>query len=171
MRKIRFNCQKRASPAFTLIELLVYLGLYSILITVIMSLFTSILESRTETTQISQVEIEGGRLLSRLQYDIYRATSITTPATLGQTSSTLVLTTPESTTITYTVDAQGTMNLTRAGTTDAMTEDVLVEDFSIQRRGNASGTEVVEVTLDLASKLRLANQAEQKTFHVTLTNR
>src|SRR5687768_16701793 len=74
---------------FTLVELLIVMGLFGILLTVVTDMFVSTLSLQTESAAHSSVSQDGRFILSRLSYDIERASSITTPASLGASGSTL----------------------------------------------------------------------------------
>src|SRR5260221_10945575 len=75
---------------FTLMELLLYMGIFSVLLVVLMQLFTSILSLHAESQATSSVDQDGNFALMRLAYDIHRSSSIVTPA-LGASSRTLTL--------------------------------------------------------------------------------
>ncbi len=87
MKMKNTNLQK----GFTIIELLLYMGIFSILLVVLMSLFTSILSVHTESQATSSIDQDGTFALARLAYDIHRSSAITLPA-LGASGSTLTLT-------------------------------------------------------------------------------
>src|SRR4051812_22940217 len=76
---------------FTLVEFLVYMGLLSILLTVMTSIFFSILDVSAEAESISSVEQDGNFILQRFIYDISNAESIALPSSYGVNSSSLQL--------------------------------------------------------------------------------
>ncbi len=78
-------------PGFTVVELLLYMGIFSILLVVLMQIFTSILSVHAESQATSQVEQDGSYILARLTNDIHKASTIATP-TLGTTGQTIHIT-------------------------------------------------------------------------------
>ena len=75
---------------FTLVELLLYMGLLTVFLTGLTTLFVASLETQLEGQAVSIVAQEGQYLLQRLEYDVYRADAITSPAP-GNSGSSLVL--------------------------------------------------------------------------------
>src|SRR4030042_5852170 len=68
---------------FTLVEILLYMGLLAILLVVLTEILVSILAVKIEFEATSSVEQDSRFLLSRLFYDINRASAITTPGSIG----------------------------------------------------------------------------------------
>src|SRR4051812_24567410 len=81
-----------SKAAFTLVELLIYSALMTIFMLVLTDIFTTTLRLQTETEASSSAEEDGRFILLRFIHDINAASAITTPATLGATSSTLAIT-------------------------------------------------------------------------------
>jgi prepilin-type N-terminal cleavage/methylation domain-containing protein len=76
----------------TFIELLIVMGLLSILLVIMLTIFTSSIDDQAQSEGYAATISDGRFLLARLNYDIARATAVTNPATLGSTSSSLGLT-------------------------------------------------------------------------------
>ena len=74
---------------FTLIELIIFMGLFSIIITILTSLFAATVQQQMSTQALSSSESDAAYLLARLEYDIDRATSVNEPFAIGETSSNL----------------------------------------------------------------------------------
>lgn len=72
---------------FTLVEMLIVIGIMSILVIILSQVFGSILTTKLRSEATTAVAQDGRYLLTRLAYDIGRASDITSP-----TGSTLVLT-------------------------------------------------------------------------------
>lgn len=81
---------KKLTRGFTLVELLISMGIMTILLVILTEVFGSILNMRVGSEAVSAIAQDSRFVLSRLSYDVGRATSITTPA-IGQDSSTLTL--------------------------------------------------------------------------------
>src|SRR3989344_3435349 len=80
------------SSGFTLVELLISMGLLAIILSVLTSLFVSVIEAQLESQATSSVDQDGRFVLARLSYDIHRAdgvNGIITPSTLGGQGPTL----------------------------------------------------------------------------------
>ena len=78
--------------AFTLIELLIFMGILAALLGILSQILASALAVQVESQTASSVHSDGRYLLSRLTYDVRRASNITSPASAGLTSPTLTLT-------------------------------------------------------------------------------
>src|SRR5258706_11621238 len=76
---------------FTLIEMMITMGLLSIFLIVLATLFTASIDVQTRSRTYSAVTNDSRFLLARLDYDITRASAVTTPAALGASASSLVL--------------------------------------------------------------------------------
>lgn len=75
----------------TLIEMLVYMGLLSIIILVLSDIFSSVVSVQLESESASSIDQDGQYITSRFMYDMNRASSILSPANLGETTSSLSL--------------------------------------------------------------------------------
>lgn len=155
---------------FTLVELLVYMGLFSILIVVLTEIFLSILELQSQSVAVSSVASDGRFIVSRLTYDIRRATTISQPASLGQTGATaqlligganyalagsggnLVLTSP-----------LGSDNLNSIGSQ--------VTDLSFTRVGNVGGKNSLQIKFRVTSRQNLPQGAEVRDYETTVSLR
>src|SRR5260221_6706185 len=98
---------------FTMVELLLYMGIFSILLVVLIQLFTSILSLHLEPQATSSVDQDGAAILSRLSYDIHKSASISSPTIGSQcnwpTTSTCKLVVSNAT---YQLDGNGNLLLT-----------------------------------------------------------
>lgn len=146
---------------FSLVELIIYVGIFSILIVVLTQMYTSLYEVQQSSQSTSYVEQDGRFILSRLTYDVQRASSVTSPASLGASSSTLQMLI-NGVTYTYTVTGQKlTINGTQLNSFNTNTTA-----FSAQRLGNVGGKDTVKVSFTLQS-LVATTSAQIKTFQTT----
>jgi prepilin-type N-terminal cleavage/methylation domain-containing protein len=156
---------------FTLIELLMYMGLVSVFLTVLTSAFLSILDVQLESEAISTVEQDGRYILSRLVYDVHRASSITTPATVGQVTSTITLVIGGQN-YSYSTSNNNLIYTSPSGTDNLNSYDSQISNLSITRVGNAIGKNSLQVGFTLTSiTTKNNNKPEQKDFLITTTLR
>lgn len=155
----------------TLVEMLITMGLFAVFLVVIATVFTSALDVQNQTDSYSSVSAESRFVMARINQDIARSTAIATPATLGASSASLVMTVNAST---YTYALNGTrLQLTDGTGTDFITGDgVSVSAVSFQRLGNAGGKESIRYSFTLTSTAKNhAGVAEVQTFTSTVERR
>lgn len=155
----------------TLVEMLITMGLFAVFLVVIATVFTSALDVQNQTDSYSSVAAESRFVMARINQDIARSAAISTPATLGASSGTLVMTVSAAT---YTYALNGTrLQLTDGTGTDFITGDgVSVSGLSFQRIGNAGGKESVRYSFTLTSVAKNhAGISEVQTFTSTVERR
>src|SRR5260221_14701462 len=103
-----FTIISKACDGFTIIEMLLYISLLTLFMVVLVQIFTSTLSAQLETESTSALTQDSKFILSRLSYDLSDASSVTTPGTLGQTSSTLQFVN-NSVAYSYSLDANGNL--------------------------------------------------------------
>lgn len=154
----------------TLVEMLLVMGLLGIFLVVLTSIFTATLDVQNQSQSYSATISDGRFIMARLNYDIARATAITTPAALGGSGATLVLTVGGSP-YTYTLsgsalqltDATGTANLNGGGAT--------VSNLNFQRLGNVGGKDTIRYSFKLTSTAIDKSGADTMTFTSTAERR
>lgn len=155
---------------FTLVELLLYMGLLAIFLVVLTEIFVTIMEVRLESEATSSVEQDGRFMVSRFAYDISRASAITTPANLGDTTSLLVMTVGGDT-FRYAVSG-GNLELTNANGTDNLnSSQSTISNQSFQKIGNSGGAETIKILFTVSSITQRAGGAETKMFETTVGRR
>ncbi len=128
---------KHDQRGVTFVEVLVTMALLSGFLLILSSLLTSSIDMQLQTGSYAAVTSDGRFVLSRLGYDIRRASSVT-PAALGDSSSSLVLTIGGST-YTYSIDS-GRLKLDIDGNGDFLTGDkTVISSLSFQKLGNVGG--------------------------------
>jgi prepilin-type N-terminal cleavage/methylation domain-containing protein len=164
-RKIMSNIQK----GFTLVELLIYIGMISILFTVLAQIFGAILDDQLESEATSSVQQDGRFILSRFSYDIQRADDIVIPADLGDQSSSLQLTI---TGVNYIYDLNnGNLELTNdIGTNTINSSDSTISGLSFTRIGNsvANAKNTVQIQYTVTSKIIRPKGLETKDYQTTI---
>ncbi len=134
---------------FTLIEILIYMGLMTIFIVVLGQVLSSVLDAQIDAQDISAVEIDSRYVLTRLTYDIRRATAVTAPA-LGQSDSSFTLTI-NGVSHTYSVN-QGRLQLTANATTSVLTGwETQISGFSVTRLGNPVGKPTLKISFTVTT--------------------
>ena len=161
---------KIRNKGFTLIELSLFMGLFMVIIGILMTLFSSIVQKQLEVQSISAVEADSKYILSRLTYDIQRSDAIVVPSELGNTTSSLVLIINGDT---YTYDLLGsTFRITdNIGTYQLNGTRSTVSNVSFTRLGNTAGSHAVEVTYTITSTVSQTQGPETKTVHTVIGTR
>lgn len=157
----------RNKRGFTLIELLMYMGLLTILLAVLTQILITVLDAKLVSEATSAVEQDSQFILSRLMYDISRGQTITTPASLGQTSSTLQINI-SGINFTYALD-EGDLKLTNdAGTNTINSFGTTVSDLTFQRLGKSGGKNTIKVGFTITSKTARKDRPETRTIQTTI---
>jgi type II secretory pathway pseudopilin PulG len=159
----RFKSQK----GVTLIEMLLYMGLLTIFMSVLTTIFTAILDVQFDTRAITSVERDGKFILSKLLYDMHSASSITTPSSLGQTSTSLQIV-KNSTVYTYALTAQNLTLTDSTGTNQLNGFDTNVSNLTFTKIGNINGKHTVRIQFQLTSKTKRDKGFETRNFSTTI---
>ncbi len=149
---------------FTLVEFLIYMGLLSLLVYVMSSLFSATLDTKLESEATSHVDQDTQYILARLTYDMHQATAITN----GTSGSTLQLT--EGTAFTYTLDGNGNIQLNDGTNTNQINSgDTKITGLTFQHIGAGASTDSVKVQFIITSRTqRFGGQQEMRTIDTTL---
>jgi prepilin-type N-terminal cleavage/methylation domain-containing protein len=173
LRLARFGHPKphlRDQAGFTLIELLMSMALMGMFLVVLTDVVSSTLDVQTESEAVSSVSEDGRFVLARLDYDIQRATSITTPAALGASGSSLVLVIG-GVNNTYALSG-GNLQLTNAsGSTNLNSNDSTVSGLSFQKVGNSGGKETIRVSYTVTSVAQTDQGQDARSFTTTFGRR
>jgi prepilin-type N-terminal cleavage/methylation domain-containing protein len=155
---------------FTLVELLLTMGLLSIFLLILTTIFTATLDTQTQSESYSAVSQDGRFVLARISYDVMRAATVTTPAALGGSGASLGLTIG-STAYTYALSGS-TLQLTDGtGTANLTGGDVSMSALTFQRIGNSGGKDTIRVTFTLTSVATAHSGADVQTFTTTVGRR
>src|SRR3989304_8444225 len=111
----------KKNSGFTIVELLMYIGLLTILMTILTRLFTATIDEQLTSEATGGLEEDSRFIYSRLAYDLSRADSIVTPAVPGETSTTLSIMIGPAT---YTYQVIGTNLVLGGGSLNSYMTDV-----------------------------------------------
>ena len=166
--------KKYMSKGFTMIELLLYMGIFSILLVVLLDLLTMILGVHTESQATSAVDQDGNYIMTKLTYDIHRATTIT-PSTFAVPSNEMELT-GTGFDETYAIDGNNNLVVTDNTVTPAVNYQLNGPDtkasISFTPYGNTGGKASVKIALILTSRItQKGGVVQQQEFDTTVTMR
>jgi hypothetical protein len=152
------------------IEVLLVMGMLSIFLMVMATIFTATIDTQTQTQGYSATLSDGRFIMARLNYDIARASAINTPASLGNTTASLVMTIGGNS---YTYALSGSkLQLTDAtGTADLSDYNATVSALSFQRLGNTGGKETIRYSFTITATAQQGSGAQTQTFTSTVERR
>lgn len=170
MKKIS---SKQSEKGTTLIELLLYIGLISLLLTVAVNLFLDLGEFNLAATSQQNINNEANLIVARLTYDIHQATSISSPANLGDSSSVLIFNAGTDT-HTYSLTSgnlqyQSTSSATQSASVNS--NRVSVTALSFSRVGNPNGKPTIEVNFTLQNSQPTKQGSLSGTFDTVVGQR
>ncbi len=167
MRLLTIENTTELRQGFTLIELLIYMGIFSILLTLITSIFFSLLNQQEASQSVSAVDQNGRYILTRLEYDIQRAQSVSIPASYGAQSSSLQISI-NGINYNYALDSNGDLQLTNNKGTDTLNGyDTSISNLSFTRIGSSGGHDSVQVVFTISSRTQIGSSTEARTFKTT----
>jgi type II secretory pathway pseudopilin PulG len=163
---MKWHFQKLPQKGVTLVEILVVMGLLSGMLVVIATIFTSAADAQLQSKSHSSVLTDSRFILARLNYDISRASSVQTPANLGDTSNSLALTIHNKT---YTYQLNGAnLELTDPdGTATVNGSNTLISNMSFQKLGTANNPPTIKYTFTLKSKTKTHHGQNTQTLTST----
>jgi hypothetical protein len=162
--------KNRQASGFTVMEMMIYGGLLSIFILIMSQTFASILETQLGSESNAAIVQDGRYILSRMSYDIGRASGISTPAVLGDVGPVLVLNIA-GTGHTYSV-SNGLLQLTNSfGTQSLNSFGTQVSGVTFERLGNTGGHNSIRVRYTLTSTTTRTTSTDSRTFQSTFSLR
>lgn len=154
---------------FTLVELLIYMGLLTILLTVVTRIFTAITDVQLSSEATGAVEQDSRYVYSRLAYDIGRATSIVTPASVGDQTSSLVLMIGG---VATTYSVSGNNLVVASGQVDQLNSvGTHISNLSFQRLGNVNGKHAIQMKFTITSTTQNISGVDTKNMETTIALR
>lgn len=152
---------------FTLIELSLFMGLFSIILLVLTTIFGELIHKQFEIQSTSAVESDKSYILSRLEYDLSRSDLITIPVASGDASTELEL---EINGSPYSYQLNGAVLEVRNNgevfrLNNARTE---ISNLSFQRLGNTGGTSLVKVNMTITSIVKESSGQRNTAIDTTI---
>jgi hypothetical protein len=162
--------KKRIKNGFMLMELIVYIAVFTIFMYITTAIFTSVLAVQVESDTTSVVQQDARFITERLTYDIHRASSITTPNSAGEESSSLELLISGQV-YTYALN-NGNLEITdNNGTYSLNTDETIFSNLSFLRLGNIGGNHSIVVDFSLESTATRTSGAEKIDIHTAISTR
>jgi type II secretory pathway pseudopilin PulG len=158
---------KKLMKGFTMVELLIYMGLLSILIGILSTIFVSIINTQLESSATSSVEQDGRYILARLIYDTQSAQQIVAPTIPGSPSATLQIRV-NSIDYTYSLN-NGNLQIASSSATNVLNSaNTSVSGLSFQRLGNGDNNDTIRLNFTVTSKTKRSGNTENRSFQTTL---
>ncbi|OGF99723.1 hypothetical protein A2Y99_02005 [Candidatus Gottesmanbacteria bacterium RBG_13_37_7] len=164
------NKQINYRSGFTLMEMVVYMGILSIFLLVMTTIFVSILDAQLESEATSSVNQDAKFIFARLLYDINQTETISQPSNPGETSDTLQISI-DSLNYTYGLNGNDLMLDVNGQSNKINSFDTMVSDFSIRRLGNTNGKNNLQIGFTLTSIAERKNGPEIRNFQTTIGTR
>jgi hypothetical protein len=158
---------KKGQEGTSLIELLLYFSLLTIILIIAVDLMIRTSEFSLEAAGQNVLQEDARFIGNRLAYDIHQASSIVTPATLGQTTSTLTISVGAET-HTYTL-AGNNLQYQKTVGTNTQTANLnsnltKINSLSFQRLGNTNGKHTIKITFEIEDLKGKKGGPTKKTF-------
>lgn len=154
---------------FTLVELLLYMGIFIILLSVFIQLFSSLITTQLNAQATSSVSEDSKYILTRLSYDVSRSQNIVSPAQ-GVSASTLQLVI-NNTTYTYTLNNANLVLTNTDGALQLNSTDTTISNLSFTPVGSTSGKFTIQVQFTVTGKTTNEGHSETQVIQTTFGNR
>lgn len=152
---------------FTIIEMMLYMGILAIMLGVLSTLFASTVNMQLTSESVTSVDQSGRYIILRLTHDIHNADSITTPATLGGSGTTLTITSAGSP-VTYALNGNNLTLTDSSGTYALNSTFTHVSGLSFTRLGDdLSHKNSIKINFTLTSTVKSNTGYETKSYGTT----
>lgn len=170
MMNHRHSLRKLTQDGVTFVELLIVMGLLAAFLVVIATIFTATVDIQGQSNAYSSTVGDGRFIMARLNYDIMRASAVTTPNALSGSGASLVMTVGGST-YTYSV-VGGNLQLNDSTTTANLNSDgTTISGLTFQRLGNAGGKDTIRYSFTITSVTKHEGTQDTQTFTSTAERR
>jgi type II secretory pathway pseudopilin PulG len=162
----KLDIPRAKTSGFTLVELLMYMGLLSILLVALTTIFVAIIDTQLNAQATSYVAQDGRYIYSRLIADIHKASSVQSPQNLGDTTNSLQMTI-SSASASYSL-ADGNLILTDTTGSHVMNSfGTTISDLSFTRIGNVNGKHTFRINFTVSGNRVADSSPEVKDFQTT----
>src|SRR3989344_8832478 len=159
------KCQmSNVKRGVTLIELLLYMAIMSIFLLTLTDIFVSIVNVRLEGEATSAVEQDGRYIVSRLAYDINRASLVLAPGTYGSPGTNTLSIDIAGTTYTYSLSGSNFQLVNDLGANNLNSSESKVSNINFQKIGNSGGKNTIKLSFTVTSVTERPSGPESKTF-------
>lgn len=159
---------------FTLIELVLYVGILSILLGVVATIFGQILDVQLSSESTSTVDQDGRYILAKLTHDFQSSSPIVFGSTMELGASSTILNmnlNRESTDTVYSLDSSGNLILTNIyGTNTLNSVYTRISNLSFRRLGLDDSKDTVQINFTVTSRIPKNNSYESRSFQSTFAS-
>lgn len=155
---------------FTLVELLIYMGLLTILMTILTRLFTATIDVQLSSEATGGIEEDSRYIYSRLAYDLSRADTFVVPEIPGSSANTLtIMVGPE----TYTYRLDGTNLILVNNTGEGVLNSYMtgISNITFTLLGSETGKKSIQVTYVITSTIQSSSGSVSRNITTTITER
>lgn len=160
----------KSAKGFTIIELVLYMGILSILLTVLSALFATIINVQLESKSTSGVDQTGRYIIAKLLFDTKSMSEVTLPAFPGEESTALQIQ-RNSIHYTYSLDSNNNLRIKNDNTGEENvlnSMDTQVTGLNFLRVGSGGNNDTVQVTFTVSSRIMQPKGQESRAFRTTL---
>ena len=156
-----------------MVELLMYMGILTVLLTTLTSIFVSAMDVQSESQATSSVEQDGNYILARLGYDIHRAQNISIPANDGDVVNNDFKITINGVSYEYKVDGSGNLVLivNDVVSNNLNNYDTIISNFFVRRLGSGGRESSLKINFAVTSRTKRISNIETKSFETNLSLR
>lgn len=147
-----------------MVEILIYIGLLTLFLTVLTTLFVSIFKVQLTTQATSGLTQDTRFIIARMGYDIENAKSVSVPSALGQTANSLTFKDSGNNTFTYSLDVNN--NLTLNGTR-INGLDTSISSIAFQMIGTDITKPTIQVKFTISSNVIDKNEPRSQVIQTT----
>jgi len=165
MRKLILK--KKSISGATVVEIIIYTFLLFSLLFILTEIFASILDAQKNTTAYSALESDSRYILQKFIYEISNSTSIDVPLIIGDSGYTLTITRDGINNSFFLSNSN--LILSRAGQNMELNSYLTnVESLTVTKLGNPSGSQLVNISLSMSSKIQETSGVQNNTYQITV---
>ena len=164
---MRYIFKRRLNQSgVTLIETLLVMGLLSIMLVVLATIFTSAADVQQQSKSYSSTISSGRFIVARLNYDIAHASSVIVPSSTGVSGANLVIVVNGNNNV-YSLNGNNLQLNDGSGSANLNSDDVTVSNLSFIELTNAFSKPTIQYSFTLTSIAKSHGTAVTQTFTST----